>query len=109
MAKAIFYQKPGMIDYKNATEAAIEANTIIVLGSRIGVAGCSIAVGEIGTLHVEGIFKMPKTGGAINAGAEVYFDGSGITGTSGEGTTKAGFAAAAAAANDTEVLVALNA
>jgi len=52
---------------------------------------------------------MPKTGtSAIAAGADVYWDGDGITNAS-SGNTKAGFAAQAAEASDTEILVSINA
>ncbi len=123
MSKAAYWQRGEALDYKNTGTAKIEANTIIVLGSRIGVAGMEISPGEVGTLHVTGVYSCPKVASAaINAGADVYFnpDAGEITGsatrtvTEGETTStvnnvKAGFACEAAAAADTVVLVKINA
>ena len=110
MAKAAFWQRGEALDYKNTGSSKIEANTIVVYGSRIGVVGMDIEVGEVGSLHVTGVFELPKTDTAkIDAGAEVYWDGNGITATSGSGATAAGFAAQEAAADATTVLVKINA
>jgi len=105
MSKAEYWQRGEVIDYTNATEAKIEANQIIVLGSRIGVAGTPIEVGETGSLHVFGVFEMPKDAAAIAAGASVYYnEGEGvITATA----ITAGYATEAAAAEDTTVKVKL--
>lgn len=106
MAIAEFWQRGESLDYTNSTEATIPANTIVTIGSHIGVTGCPIEPGQVGSLHVCGVFEMPKTGtAAIEMGAAVYFDGTGITGTSGSGAIEAGYAAAPAAASDTTVLV----
>lgn len=108
MSKAAFWQRGETLDYKNATDTKIEANTIISFGGHIGVAGTDILPGELGSLHVTGVFEMPKTAtGAIETGTEVYFDGNGITDTKGSSTTPAGYAAQAAAAGDTVILVKL--
>lgn len=37
--KAAYWQRGEALDYKNTGTEKIEANTVIVLGSRIGVAG----------------------------------------------------------------------
>ena len=44
---------------------------------------------------------------AIEMGTDVYFDGTGITDTKGDDTPLAGYAAQAAAASDTVILVKL--
>lgn len=68
MSKAAYWQRGEALDYKNTGTAKIEANTIIVLGSRIGVAGMEISPGEVGTLHVTGVYSCPKVASAaINA------------------------------------------
>ena len=109
MASAVFWQRGEALDYLNSGSTTIEANTIVLYGSRIGVIGCDIAPGEVGSLHVAGVFRMPKTGtSAIAAGTDVYWDGDGITNAS-SGNTKAGFAAQAAEASATEILVGINA
>ena len=119
MSKAAYWQRGETLDYKNATETKIEANTIISFGGHIGVAGTDILPGELGSLVVTGVFEIPKTktataAAAIEMGATVYFDGTGITTAANDGTTSnptayplAGYAAQAAAATDTVILVKL--
>jgi len=109
MAKATFWQKGEKIDYVNSGSTAVENGQIVVLGTKVGVAGGAIAVGATGTLVMEGVFKMPKaSGAAIAAGAKVYWDATNsvVTGTVGT-NVEVGYAAAAAASADTEVLVSL--
>lgn len=114
MATAEFWQRGESLDYVNGTQAVINANTIVTIGSRIGVTGCAINPGETGSLHVVGVFEMPKSStNAINMGTPVYWDGSGITEAANDGGSPAtayavaGYAAAAAAAADTAILVKL--
>lgn len=108
MSKAEYWQRGEAIDFVNNTSAKIETNEIVVFGSRLGVAGAPIEIGATGTLHVFGVFEMPKSSAnAIEAGTAVYFDGTGITETAGDGTTAAGYATEAAAAADTVIKVKL--
>lgn len=108
MGKAAFWQRGEALDYINTGTAVIEANTVITFGGHIGIAGTDILPGETGSLHVAGVFEMPKTAeGAVVMGTDVYFDGDGITDTKGDGTVLAGYAAQAAAAGDTVILVKL--
>lgn len=127
MGKAAFWQRGETIDYSNGTTDVIEANTIIIFGSRIGVAGTDILPGETGSLHVTGVFEFPKSSGAgeIAAGSEVYYSESsggivaslGATAASTEdeetmvavNNVKAGFAVSGAASGDNTVLVKINA
>lgn len=105
MAKASFWQRGESLDYKNGTDTVIEANTVIDLGTRIGIAGTSINPGESGSLHVVGVYELPKTAAAeVTMGAAVNFDGTGITTEAG---TPAGYAAATSAASDETILVKL--
>lgn len=107
MAKATYWQRGESLDYTNDGTSVIEANTIIAVGSRIGVAGTSINPKETGSLHVTGVYEIAKTGSAeIAQGTAVYFDGTGITATAGS-NTPAGYAAATSGADDTVVLVKL--
>ncbi|MBQ7655622.1 MAG: DUF2190 family protein [Clostridia bacterium] len=110
MSKAAFWQKGESLDYRNSTNAKIEANTIVAYGDRIGVIGCDILPGELGSLFVGGaVFEMPKADtAAIAGGAELYWDGSGITAASGSGTVRAGYAAQPADAAAETVLVRLD-
>ena len=108
MAKATYVQPGNNLDYINNGSAAIEAGDVIALGTtRVGVAGCDIAVGEVGSVIVKGVFEFPKTGtAAIALGAAVYFDGTGITNAD-SGNTPAGYAVAAAEASSETILVKL--
>lgn len=108
MSKAAFWQRGEALDYTNTGIKTIEANTIISFGGHIGIAGTDILPGEVGSLHVTGVFEMPKTAtGAVEMGTDVYYDGTGITDTKGDSTVLAGYAAQAAAASDTVILVKL--
>ena len=106
MSKATYWQRGESLDYKNSGSVVIEANSVIDLGTRIGIAGTDINPNETGSVHVTGVYEFEKTGtGAIDMGAAVYFDGTGIT-TASSGTP-AGYAAAAAEASAAVVLVKL--
>lgn len=110
MSKAEYWQRGETLDFVNSTGKVIEANTIIVLGQRMGVAGTEIPAGEKGTVHVEGIYSFPKAKlTAITAGALVYWDKTNnyLTTTS-TSNILAGYAAEAAGENDATVLVKIN-
>ena len=106
MAKATYWQRGESLDYVNSGDTVIEANTIVALGTRIGVIGTDINPKERGSIHVTGVFAIAKASGAIEMGANVYFNGTAIT-TAASGATPAGYAAAAAGADDATVLVKL--
>lgn len=108
MAKAEFWQRGEALDYTNTTTATIPANTIVKIGDHIGVTGTDIEPNKVGSLHVGGIWEIPKTGTKkIDMGATVYFDANGITDTA-TGNTAVGYAAASATAEDTKILVKLD-
>ncbi len=112
---AEYVQRGEALDYKNSGTKTIPCDTVVAVGGRIGVTGGEIKPGEIGSLHMAGVFKIPKTGtDAIEMGAAVYFDGAGITDAESDGAesnptayTPAGYAAAPALAADDTVLVKL--
>lgn len=109
MAKAAFWQKGEALDYPNSSGSKISANTIVVVSTRVGVIGCDIENGKTGTIHMGGVWEMPKSGSsAIVLGQTVYWDAtnSGITNVS-TSNIEAGYAAAAAGADDTKILVKL--
>lgn len=108
--KALYWQRGETLDYMNGTDAKIEANTVMVIGDKIGVAGTDIPAGQMGSVHVSGVFEMDKADSTdIPIGKTVYFSEAGITATAVEGsTTLAGFAAASAAADATKIFVKLN-
>lgn len=69
------YIQPGKsIDYTNDTGADIASGDVVELASHIGVAGADIPDGEIGTVHLDGVFELPKAAEAIAAGVDVYWD-----------------------------------
>ena len=80
MSKASYWQRGETLDYKNTGSSTIEANTVVELTGRVGIAGTDIAPGAEGDLHVCGVFEFDKTGtDAITFGQPVYFDKTGIT------------------------------
>lgn len=119
MGKAAYWQRGETIDFKNETGSKIEANTVITLGARIGIAGTDIIPGEVGTLHITGVFRMEKASEEIAAGSEVYLDPSGkitkASSTPGEEEApatqhvKAGFTIQKAETDDTYAVVKINA
>lgn len=104
MAKAIYIQEGDSLDYPNKGAAVIDAGTIVVIGTKVGVAGTTIPVGEVGSVHMNGVFSIPKAAVDIAMGAVVYWDD-----TAKAATTTAtnnmiiGYAAAAAVSADTIV------
>lgn len=116
MAKATYYERGEVLDYANGTGSKIDANTIVVLKTgatgRIGVIGNDIPAGAKGSVHVMGVFEMPKSStNAIAQGEAVYYDGTGITEASNDGGgtptyyPTAGYAAYAADASATKIIV----
>ena len=107
---ADYFQRGESLHYTNGTNNKIEAGDVVVFGTKIGVAGCDIAPGAAGSIHVEGVCAFEKATGAITAGAAVYWDATnGKITTTSTNNTLAGFAVAAAASGDATVLVKINA
>jgi predicted RecA/RadA family phage recombinase len=105
MSKATYWQRGEALDYVNNTDKVIEANTVVALAERIGIAGTDIAPNKKGDLHVTGVFEFKKTSSnEIPVGTSVYFDGEGIT-EAADSNTPAGYAAENAGASDTTILV----
>lgn len=129
MATATYWQRGEAIDFTNGTGSKIDANEVVLLGSRLGIAGTDIPNGETGSLIVSGVFELPKdygdSGKALSAGQEVQWDDAnscikaavaqvvGTGGDAGKVTTEAspvhGFAVQAALTTDRTVLVKINA
>lgn len=129
MASASYWQRGESLDYVNSGDTKINAGTVILYGSKIGIAGCDIPAGGTGSIHVEGVFEMPKdygeSGKALTAGQAVYWDNSnsvikaavaqvvGTGGDAGKVTTEAsavhGYAVKAALTTDQTALIKINA
>ena len=106
---ASYYQRGESIDYTNSTDETIPANSFIVVGSLAGVTGTEIPPHAIGSLHIEGVFSLPKKESQkIEMGSVVIFKDNAIE-KAGEGTeVPIGIAIAEAAAEDATVLVKIN-
>jgi len=112
MAKATYYQRGETLDYKNAGTTTIEAGTIIVIGSRVGIVGEDIPAGEVGTVHVEGCYWINLAAAAVAAvdqGTLIYLDEDLAATDTSTDNTLAGYLAAPIAIGDTKALVKLNA
>lgn len=115
--KASYYQKGETLDYINSTKEKIEAGTVLTLGNRIGIAGMDIGVGELGSVHVSGVYEFDKKDDdELEVGTVVYLTADGITAAASEGGGKdaaqgvaAGFVAVASPAKSTKVYVKINA
>lgn len=104
MAK--FIQKGANIDYINASGSKIAAGDVVSLTTRVGIAAGDIENGATGTVATEGVFSIAKTASlAVAQGDAVYFNATTKAITKTETDVPAGWAVAAAAAADTEVLV----
>lgn len=91
--KAIYHQSGTVIDFINTTTSDIEANEIVVLTNRIGVAATAIPVGGLGAINVVGVYTLPAEASvAFTVGQKLYFSGGKVTAT--EGDVVAGYAIA---------------
>lgn len=104
MAKAIYSNRGESIEFLNSTDATLETGEIVSIGgTRVGVVGAAINAGCIGTVHVVGVYAMPKAAGAIEQGAALYYaDG---TVSASEGGVPCGWAESAASDAATTVRV----
>lgn len=105
---AKYWQRGEAIDY-TATDALANGD-VVDLATRIGVAGDDIPAGETGTVHIVGVFEIPKAAGAVTVGQALYWDKAAkkITTDDAESVnTPAGWAVAAAGSSDATVLVKL--
>lgn len=80
--KANYIQRGEVIDYKNNGNAVIKANDVVVLTSRIGVAGSDIKVGDTGSLNVVGVYELPALNTeSYTVGQIVYWKDDALTAT----------------------------
>jgi predicted RecA/RadA family phage recombinase len=86
----------------------IPAGSVIVQGSLVGVTKLDIPAGNLGAVHVVGVYDLIKNNIAIPLGSKVYWDATAkqavLTST---GNSLLGVAVADAAADDTSVRVRL--
>lgn len=93
--------------------SAVAAGTWVQIGSgaaatqTMGYAQDAIASGVEGTVHIKGVFPMPKPAGALSQGDMIYFDGTDANSTA-TSNTPAGRIWESAASGDSTVQVAIN-
>jgi predicted RecA/RadA family phage recombinase len=103
-------QRGEVLEYTNNGSSQINDGSVVVIGTKVGVALVNIPAGSMGVVAVNEVFALPKTSSlAISQGAAVYWNAAqGVATTSATGNTYAGYAAKAALASDTVVNVTLN-
>ena len=92
--KAEYIQRGETIYFTPETDVAA-GDVVVIGGKRVAVAASDIKAGTEGVAHTVGVFAMPKGTGAIDQGADVYWDGSACT------ASRSGAAADSIAADDT--------
>lgn len=103
---ADYVQEGKTINYTNSTDETITAGTVVVFGERCGVAGCNIEPGELGTLHMCGVFAVPKGSTAISEGVTLCYDAENdVATTTKTGNALIGYSVAAAGKDAKTVLV----
>jgi predicted RecA/RadA family phage recombinase len=107
MPKGTYIHKGDTLDYINSSEADIAYGDVVVIGSRVGIAGENIAVDATGSLKVVGVFELPAVNDtAFAVGDALYWDATAgkLTKTA-EGNTAAGYATEAKAQTGTTARV----
>ena len=109
MLKASYWQRGETLDFLNETGARIEAGTIVTCGSVIGIAGTDINPSEVGSLHVQGVYRIAKADDSdeIAMGTVLYLSDTGVTSQSSD-ATMAGYAAEKSVSGEKFVAVKIN-
>ncbi|SQA82252.1 Uncharacterized conserved protein [Citrobacter freundii] len=82
------YQQDGTtLDYHNAGVDAVSSGALVAVGGIAGVAHSDIPAGEWGTLHMAGVFVLPKAAEEIAAGQKLYLAGGKLTVAKGDDAT----------------------
>ena len=101
------YVQPGEV-IEHAPASDVDSGAPTIIGSRVGVALVDAPSGVESSFAVVGVYRLPKTSGAIAQGAEVYLTSGGNISTTATDNSRAGYAWAAAASGDGDVLVKLD-
>lgn len=110
-----FIQPGKVINFTNDTAAAITSGSVVVMGGTIGVALGDIAIGQTGSVAIDGVYQLPKVttavigqGESINWDASAgAFDANTATPAAGDITGAAASAFEAGANGDTTIAVKL--
>jgi len=100
-----------VVDYENTNTAMIYSGSVVVMGDMIGVANIDIGPGKVGSVSVEGVWRLPKASGtAFALGAAVFWKAADklVVAASGTDIVPAGKVFADAAAGAATVSVKLN-
>ena len=103
-----YIQKGDVLDY-TANGKDIASGDLVIIGSSAGVAKGDIENGSIGSVHIAGIYSLPKAADAITQGSKVFWStaNNNIT-TNKADATLIGIAANNATPRDDSVHVLLN-
>ena len=105
-----YLQKGDVLDYLNDNEGDIASGQVVVLGKRIGVALTDITANTVGAIQMVGVFNVAKAAEEFSIGLPLYWKASSQQLTKiVTGNTLAGFAFAAARAEDVTIALKLNA
>ena len=105
--KAAFVQLGQAIDFIPSRDVA--AGEILVCNGMAGAVKIPVKAGELGALHLSGIYDIDKAPVAINAGDKVHLDAeTGLAATQGAGGVYLGVAACNSPEGATKVRVILN-
>jgi predicted RecA/RadA family phage recombinase len=105
--EAQFIHDGAAIDY--VPTAATPAGSVIVQGKLVGITKRDIEAGQLGTIHLTGVYDMNKASAALTTGTSVYWDATNkcVTATA-TNNTLLGTTVAPAGANDATARVLLN-
>jgi predicted RecA/RadA family phage recombinase len=70
-----YIQKGDVLDY-TAKDKDIASGDLVIIGSIAGVAKCDIENGSTGSVHITGIYSLPKSADVITQGTKVYWSNS---------------------------------
>lgn len=98
---ATYVQAGEAIDYLNTGTETIGVNEVVAIGKHIGIAGTVIEPGGLGSLHLVGVFDIPKKAGEeIAIGDDVVYTPEDGIAKAADGETAVGYAIEASAADD---------
>lgn len=69
---ATFVQRGEAVDFTSSRN--LEAGEILRFGALLGVVKTTVKAGELGALHLGGIYDVEKSAGAIAAGSRVFWN-----------------------------------
>jgi Uncharacterized conserved protein (DUF2190). len=94
MSEIFYWQSGEVLDFENGTSDVMPENTVVNLATRIGITGTRIAVGAKGSVHVVGVFGIPKVDTEVyTQGQALFYDGTAELITSTDTGLPAGYAA----------------